>query len=62
MKLTYYPGFGEEKVTNDTYDSNFIPDLWHIGQQLKASGQIEAYQAVMETWHIAHALNDTLSQ
>ena len=41
-----------------------IPDLWHLAMALNADKRYMpgAYQAVLETWYLAHDLKNALAE
>lgn len=46
-------GTAEKTVDSKCVD---IPDLWHIAERLRESGEIRDADTVLECWHLAHSL------
>jgi len=59
IDLVTYRGGRIEKETKSINEIS-VPDLWHLAQEFRSQGNMPAHDAILNTWHIAHALLDTL--
>lgn len=55
-KTTFTRAKGGTAQREEPIDAIMIPDCWHAAEDLRALGYVQAAEAVMETWQLAHDL------
>ena len=53
---------GDQVLTATPVIDIQVPDLWNLAMSMKEGGNIRAYEAILNTWHLAHAMKDRLQQ